>query len=232
MHRYFISDLHLDAGTPHTWRLLDRFADTIASNCDGLYILGDLTEVWVGDDDDAPETARLAQWLRAAAQRFPVYLMHGNRDFLIGEPFTRDAGVDLIPDPFPLDTDVVLCHGDSLCTDDVDYQKMRALFRDPAWQEDILARPLAERRALAAQLRAASASNNANKASNIMDVNQIAVAGLAADHDASIVIHGHTHRPGIHTAAWGTRYVLGDWNRCGWFLEEREGALTLNAFSV
>lgn len=233
---HFISDLHLDTDTSTLWSGLERFITTISPASEGLYILGDLTEVWVGDDDDSTLVDRLRTILTTAASRFPLYLMHGNRDFLIGDRFAREVSATLLPETHsiigPGGGRLLACHGDSLCTDDAEYQQMRTLFRDPAWQAGILAQSLAERRALADQLRAASLANNANKASNIMDVNAGATAALALDHGVDVIIHGHTHRPAHHREPWGDRYVLGDWGRCGWYIEVDANRLGLKSFAL
>jgi UDP-2,3-diacylglucosamine hydrolase len=158
--------------------------------------------------------------------------MAGNRDFLFGERFGRDAGVNLIADPHPLGGGVLLAHGDAFCTDDVEYQQARLVLRSAEWQQDILARSLAQRRALAEGMRAQSRATNANKAENIMDVSTAEVARVMRDHGAHTLIHGHTHRPGVHAEAWGRRYVLGAWERCGWRIEENDGRFELVCFPL
>ena len=161
--------------------------------------------------------------------------MHGNRDFLIGDSFAHSCGVELIDDPLVIERNgqrLCLCHGDALCVDDVAYQRTRAVLRSQAWQDEVRTKSLAERHSLASAMRAQSRAANANKPSNIMDVADSAVAELVAQHDAGALIHGHTHRPGIH--AIGTtaiRYVLGDWNRCGWLLRF-DGSFTLLRFPL
>ena len=219
----FISDLHIDAERPHVLAGLSRFIDCHASGVDALYILGDLAEVWVGDDDDGAVATAIREALARATQRCAVYVMRGNRDFLLGERFAAEAGVTLLPDPSVVDVGgqrVLLAHGDAYCTGDVEYQRMRAQFRSPAWQAEVLAMPLDARRALAASLRAKSRAANETKAENIMDVAPAAVAAALAKADASLLVHGHTHRPGIHPLADGRRrIVLGDWDRCGWMLK-------------
>jgi UDP-2,3-diacylglucosamine hydrolase len=158
--------------------------------------------------------------------------MHGNRDFLIGEHFVRSAGCRLLPDPFRLDADTLLAHGDALCVDDVDYQRHRREVRNPAWQQRVLAQSLAERRALAAGLRAESMQEMATKADHIMDVNAEEVARVMREAGARRLIHGHTHRPAVHRARWGTRYVLGAWDRCGWLLRDQDGQAALQCFPL
>jgi UDP-2,3-diacylglucosamine hydrolase len=218
----FISDLHLDADTPAR---NDAFADFLARECrrcDELYILGDLTEVWVGDDDDAPFASALRQRLAEARRHCAVYLMRGNRDFLIGEAFAARCRLELLADPYVVERNgrrVLLCHGDGLCTDDVAYQRARATLRSIEWQRTVLAKPIDERRLLAASMRAQSRASNANKPSQIMDVARDAIDRIATAHSVDAIVHGHTHRPAIHRCAeLPTRYVLGDWDRCGWVL--------------
>lgn len=231
MSRLFLSDMHLSDPQSAQFRTFARVLQTRLA--DEIYLLGDLCEVWVGDDDDGPLARAFVNLLAAASQRADVFVMHGNRDFLLGERFAREAGVTLIPDPFALSTDILLAHGDAFCIDDADYQQVRRTLRDPAWQQGMLQRPLEERRALAHGMREQSRVSNANKAENIMDVSAPEVARVMTAGGASCLIHGHTHRPGIHPADWGRRYVLGSWEHCGWLLEEdNEGALTLSCLPL
>lgn len=218
----FLSDLHIDETVPHVQAGFERVLTEAAGVADDIYILGDLVEVWVGDDDDAITANRLRGALEAASARCRVHVMHGNRDFLFGDRFAEEAGVTLLPDPTCVqigDRRVLLAHGDAFCTGDEEYQAMRRMFRSPDWQRSVLALPLAERRQLAAGLRAQSIAAGANKAEGIMDVTVEAVAEAMADHGADLLVHGHTHRPAIHELGDGKRrIVLGDWGRCGWTL--------------
>ena len=218
----FLSDLHLDDTVPHVQAGFERVMEEGAEAVDDIYILGDLVEVWVGDDDDAPIANQLRATLKAASERCRVHVMHGNRDFLFGERFAAETGVTLLPDPTCMEIGarkVLLAHGDAFCTGDAEYQAMRRMFRAPDWQRSILARSLDERRQLAAGLRAQSIAAGANKAEGIMDVTAQAVAEAMAEHDTDLLVHGHTHRPAIHDLGDGKRrIVLGDWNRCGWTL--------------
>ena len=225
----FLSDLHIDADEPRVLRGFRDFLAREAPRADALYILGDLVEVWVGDDDDGPTAAAVRKALATASSHCPVFVMHGNRDFLLGDGFAADTGVTLIPDPHVVQPHadgprLLLAHGDAFCTRDAAYQQARAVLRSPAWQSDVLARTLPERRALARSLRDQSRAANANKAENIMDVTEEEVAAAMLHHDCPVLIHGHTHRPGVHEVALGPdgrtghRYVLGDWGRCGWTL--------------
>jgi UDP-2,3-diacylglucosamine hydrolase len=215
----FISDLHLDAGEPDTIQRFVKFVATEARAARAVYILGDLFEAWVGDDEDdprlAPVQAALADLTRAGV---PCSLMHGNRDFLIGPKFCEATGCRLLGDYERVDlygSTVLLTHGDLLCTDDTRYMSLRGTLRNPAWQRDFLAKPLAERRKIAAELRQLSAAEIAAKSYDIMDVNQTTVERVMREHDVSLLLHGHTHRPAIHQFALdekpAVRIVLGAW---------------------
>jgi UDP-2,3-diacylglucosamine hydrolase len=216
----FISDLHLDAGEPETIRRFLRFVDGDARGARALYILGDLFEAWVGDDDDdarlAPVIAALAGLTRAGVA---CSLMHGNRDFLIGPKFCEATGCRLLGEYERIDLygePLLLTHGDLLCTDDTRYQALRATLRKPKWQREFLGKPLAERRKIAAELRELSATEIAAKSYDIMDVNQATVERTMREHRVSLLVHGHTHRPAIHRFALdgapAARIVLGAWH--------------------
>jgi UDP-2,3-diacylglucosamine hydrolase len=227
--RLFLSDLHLADPEAAVFRTFAALLHEQSRQVDEIYLLGDVCEVWVGDDDDGPLARALIDVLARTAEQADLFVMRGNRDFLFGERFEAATGARLIPDPHPLDDDTLLAHGDAYCIDDLPYQNVRRMLRSAAWQQDVLSRSLAERRTLAQAMRQQSAATNANKAENIMDVSAAEVARVMAEHGASRLIHGHTHRPGIHTAAWGRRYVLGAWERCGWVLREDDaGALSLS----
>ena len=236
MSALFISDLHIDATRPAVLAGLRRLIDTEAPCVDSLYILGDLVEVWVGDDDDGPVATSIRETLSAASDHCAVYVMHGNRDFLIGTQLAEQTGATLIDDPSVVEVDnqrVLLAHGDAYCTRDVEYQRLRALFRSPTWQNEVLSSTLEERRALAASLRAKSVAANENKAANIMDVTPSSVRQAMDDAAVSLMVHGHTHRPGIHDLGDGRRrIVLGDWNRCGWKLRLDRGDANLSCFPL
>lgn len=215
----FISDLHLDPLRPQITESFLQFLASEARRADSLYILGDLFEVWIGDDDPDPHHARVMAGLRElAGTGIPVYFMHGNRDFLIGEGFAKLTGCRILSDPTLVElqgTPALLMHGDTLCTDDTEYQRFRSMVRDPAWQQTFLSKPLEERHAFAAQARSESRSQTRQKAESIMDVNQQAVEKIMLQHGVARLIHGHTHRPAIHRFTAGgkphTRIVLGDW---------------------
>ena len=215
----FISDLHLDAARPEITNLFLKFLREEARRASFLYILGDFFEAWIGDDDDDPHHARVMDALRElTAAGVPASLMHGNRDFLIGEAFVRRTGVKLLSDPTVIELygrQTLLMHGDTLCTDDKEYQMVRRMLRDPAWQRDYLAKSLQERRVIAAHARAQSKAHTAAQAEYIMDVNQKAVDDAMQKHKVNRFIHGHTHRPAVHrfksSGKEMERIVLGDW---------------------
>ena len=229
-HRVFISDLHLEDVDSPTFLRFKELMEFESSQVDEIYILGDLVEMWVGDDDDADIATALADVISRA--NCPVFLMHGNRDFLFGERFSKATGAVVLPDPYLTSDGLLLSHGDSLCTDDQKYQQMRTLFRSEAWQQDLLSKSLAERKALGQMLRSQSKEANANKATNIMDVNENALEALFAEHDALTFIHGHTHRPGIHPRNSAVRMVLGAWERCGWLIRQEGSEFKLQSFAL
>jgi UDP-2,3-diacylglucosamine hydrolase len=222
LRRLYVSDLHLETPQSPQFRTFAALLEQHCARLDALFLLGDLCEVWVGDDDDGPFAHALLDLLRNCAARTQVNVMAGNRDFLFGAAFARTTGVRLIDDPHLLPHGILLAHGDAFCVDDGAYQQARALIRSPHWKQTVLARGLPERRALARSLREQSMATNANKAENIMDVSAEEVARVVSQHGADTLIHGHTHRPGIHRAAWGTRYVLGSWEHCAWMLWEQD----------
>jgi UDP-2,3-diacylglucosamine hydrolase len=224
----FISDLHLDAERPEITRLFGRFIDEEARGADALYILGDLFEAWVGDDDPS-ETGRFVADKLASLKRagVPVYFQRGNRDFLVGNAYAARAGMILLPDPavvLLLDRPTLLMHGDLLCTDDVAYQQFRAQTRDPRWQAQFLAQPLAARLAFAQQARNASRARHAElKGQGLMeaitDVSPSTVQATLVRYGIDTLIHGHTHRPAVHAldveGRACRRIVLGDWYEQG-----------------
>ena len=215
----FISDLHLEADRPEIGEQFLDFLDEEAADAEALYILGDFFEYWVGDDDPDDYYASIKRSLRAFTDSgVPVYFMHGNRDFMIGEEFAAETGVTILPDPYQLELygkSVLLSHGDALCTDDVEYQQVRAMTRNREWQAMMLEKPLEERIAIAKHARAQSAERNKTLSESIMDVNPDAVKKAISEHGVEILLHGHTHRPGIHGVEvddrFAKRVVLGDW---------------------
>jgi len=234
----FISDLHLDAERPDITALFGRFVDEEARSADALYILGDLFEAWVGDDDPSETGAYVAQRLRGLREAgVPVYFMRGNRDFLLGDAYARRAGVTILPDPSVVmlhGRPTLLMHGDTLCSDDVDYQQFRAQTRDPDWQRQFLAKPLEARLAFAQQARAASQTRQAGlKAQGAMDaitdVTPATVDSSFARFGVDSMIHGHTHRPAVHEHPGGRRIVLGDWYEQGSVLRVDESGAQLTS---
>ncbi|WP_242108478.1 UDP-2,3-diacylglucosamine diphosphatase [Luteimonas aquatica] len=232
----FISDLHLDPARPEVTRLFGEFVDREAPAAEALYILGDLFEAWVGDDDPSETGAFVAQRLKALRDGgVPVFFMHGNRDFLVGEDYARRAGMTLLADPTVVQLQgrpVLLMHGDLLCTDDTAYQQFRAMTRAPAWQQQFLAQPLAARLAFAQQARAASQARQgelreAGTMETITDVSPQTVAETFARYGVDTIIHGHTHRPAIHRDGAQTRIVLGDWYEQGSVLRVGDGGMEL-----
>lgn len=235
----FVSDLHLDDSRPVAVGHFERFLTGIAPGADHLYILGDLFESWVGDDGIAlPLPARTASLLFEASTRVPIAFMHGNRDFLVAERFAAETGVKLLTDPTVVDlygTPTVLLHGDTLCTGDHAYQHFRAQVRDPAWQAAALARPLTERVAIAQKMRTDSEGAKQGKSMEIMDVAPEAVEEAFAASGCTVMIHGHTHRPGRHVHHVNgrecVRWVLNDWySGCGYLEASPEGIRAVEGF--
>jgi UDP-2,3-diacylglucosamine hydrolase len=233
----FISDLHLEADRPEIGEQFLDFLDEEAADAEALYILGDFFEYWVGDDDPDEYYGSIKRSLRAFTDSgVPVYFMHGNRDFMIGEKFAEETGVTILPDPSPLELygkSVLLSHGDALCTDDTEYQQMRAMTRNPDWQAMMLAKPLEERLAIAKQARAQSQARNKTLSESIMDVNPDAVRQTISEYGVEILLHGHTHRPGIHGVEvddhFAKRVVLGDWYDQGSVVRWDEDGVELSA---
>ncbi len=223
---YFISDLHLEEARPDITGAFFAFLDQIQQDAEALYILGDFFEAWIGDDEHTPLQQAVAARLRSLSkQGAEIFIMHGNRDFLIGDAFCTAAGATLLPDPTVIDIagrPVLLMHGDSLCTRDESYMKFRRMIREPNFLKTFLARPLEDRKTTAAQLRAMSQANNRQKAEDIMDVTPEEVPRIMAEHGVRTMIHGHTHRPAIHNlqveGEAAQRIVLGDWDRDIWTL--------------
>ena len=233
----FVSDLHLDAARPGITRLFLDFLAGEARSAEALYVLGDLFEAWVGDDDPGEPGASVCAALKSVADSgVPVFLMRGNRDFLYGQRMAERCGATLLPDPCVVDlhgVPTLLMHGDLLCTEDTAYQAFRRQVRDPAWQANFLAQPLAARQAFAAQARAASREHQQGASESIMDVTPAAVAETMARFGVSRLIHGHTHRPAMHALLVderpAQRIVLGDWYDQGSVLRLDGDGLSLDA---
>lgn len=224
----FISDLHLCASRPHITAAFLHFLQTSATHAHALYILGDLFEYWIGDDDieDAHITPIIADLRSLAEAGVNVYFMHGNRDFLIADRFCNATKISLLQDPTLINLHgkrVLLSHGDALCTDDTAYQTFRHQVRNQQWQEHFLSQSLQSRRHQVENIRMRSEQEKSTKSAEIMDINQAALAELLADYDyPEIIIHGHTHRPHQHHLQLDnhviTRWVLGDWYEQGSYL--------------
>jgi UDP-2,3-diacylglucosamine hydrolase len=245
----FISDLHLESERPDIGAQFLDFLDNEARSAEALYILGDLFETWVGDDDPDPHYAGIKTALRELTDAgVPVYFMHGNRDFLVGADFAAETGARILADPHLADLygqSVLLSHGDAMCTDDTQYQQVRKMTRAPEWQAMILAKTLPERQAIAAAARAESQQRSSKlvdairdgdrPAIDIMDVNQDAVASTMRDAGVSILLHGHTHRPAVHEfeldGQAATRIVLGDWYEQGSVVRWDESGFSLERLS-
>jgi UDP-2,3-diacylglucosamine hydrolase len=221
----FISDLHLADERPEINAIFFRFLDETAGTADALYILGDLFEYWVGDDQldhDSLARAVVDSLRRVSNSGTNIFFMHGNRDFLIGERFAREAGLTILPDPTLIKLygqPVLLMHGDTLCTDDVAYQKFRAQTRTNEWKDATLARPYKARQQLARSIRTQSDTEKSQKAEEIMDVTEATVEEVFRQHHYPLMIHGHTHRPATHRLLIDDhaceRWVLADWHGRG-----------------
>lgn len=226
MHSIFVSDLHLCPTRPAINRIFVEFLHGPAAQAEALYILGDLFEYWAGDDDDDPFNRSVLASLRTLAdQGVALHLMHGNRDFLIGEVFAEQSGANLIEDPTLIElygTPTLLMHGDTLCTDDIRYQDFRTKVRAPEWQRQFLSRPLAARKQIIAALRTESAGEKQLKSDAIMDVTGASVERELREHDYPRLIHGHTHKPALHRHIVDghscERWVLADWYTSGSYL--------------
>ncbi|SDP24875.1 UDP-2,3-diacylglucosamine diphosphatase [Ectopseudomonas guguanensis] len=222
-----ISDLHLEEKRPDITRAFLHFLATRARQAEALYILGDFFEVWIGDDGMTPFQHEIAGALRTLSDSGTrIHLMHGNRDFLIGKRFCREAGCTLLSDPHKVQMGgepVLLMHGDSLCTLDVGYMKLRRWLRNPLSLLILHNLPLATRQKLARKLRNESRAQTRMKASEIVDVTPEEVVRVMGEYGVRTLIHGHTHRPALHELTVGgqpaRRIVLGDWDRQGWALQ-------------
>lgn len=228
---FFISDLHLEQNKPHLTKAFENFINSKVNSHDELFILGDFFEQWIGDDNEDNFIKGIKNILKLkTAEGLKIYFMHGNRDFLIGDKFCKDVGAKLLKDPFIFNLNgkkIMLMHGDSLCTDDRDYQEFRNLVRNKDWQKDFLSKDLKERKEVAKSLREISSLENKTKDEAIMDVNQDEVLRIIENHSLDVLIHGHTHRPYIHDENGVPRMVLGDWGDFLWFIESSKGDLNL-----
>ncbi|MCX7083946.1 MAG: UDP-2,3-diacylglucosamine diphosphatase [Methylococcales bacterium] len=216
----FISDLHLGLEKPDITRRFLHFLKTRANTADSLYILGDLFDAWIGDDDPTPPNNQIRKHLRELVQSgVPVFLQPGNRDFLLGQKFCKDTGVVLLDDYVVIDlfgTPTLLTHGDLLCTDDLAYQEFREKSHTDAWKSNVLSKPLLLRLLVARWYRIRSYFHKRKKSTDIMDVNPLTVIEKMSEYNCERLIHGHTHRPAIHDFSIGNisaqRYVLAAWD--------------------
>lgn len=223
MHALVVSDLHIDATHAAIGRQFVAFLDGEARAADALYILGDLFETWIGDDDRDPHRQEvIAALKRLSASGVELYVMAGNRDFLYGRDFETATGATVLTDPTLVTRygrTVLVTHGDALCTDDAPYQRLRAMVRDPEWQRVFLRLPRATREALAEAARTGSKQHTAQQSQMLMDVNPDAVTAVFRAADVDTILHGHTHRPGLHDLRIDgrprRRIVTGDWTHDG-----------------
>ncbi|MCV6603943.1 MAG: UDP-2,3-diacylglucosamine diphosphatase [Porticoccaceae bacterium] len=232
----FISDLHLAPERPKVTQAFYDFLTKEAQQAEALYILGDLFEAWVGDDDPSDFLAEVKTRLRKLSDSgTKLYFLHGNRDFMVGKRFARATGCTLLPQHHVIDLygqRLLLLHGDTLCTDDIAYQKFRRKVRNPLGTWLLNRLPLKKRLQIAADWRAKSMNANSNKASNIMDVNGDEVERLFSQYRVKKMVHGHTHRPARHNHNSGERIVLGDWHHQGWVLKADQSSLELTSFAI
>ena len=236
MKHRFISDIHLSDKHPELTQAFYTFLKESKEACTHLFILGDLFEAWIGDDDSTPLIQEIKSVLREFTTNGPeTFFIHGNRDFLIGQTFAEETGITILPDPYSLvinEQKIVISHGDFLCTDDVDYITFRNQVRTQEWQSDFLQKPLSEREAIAVSMRDASQEATAEKSNTITDVNLDAVNSFIDEHKPDFFIHGHTHRPDIHNLESAKRIVLGDWGDSGWYCWLDKDSYQLEQFSI
>ena len=235
----FISDLHLNEGRPDITQAFLTFLEETVSKAEKLYILGDLFETWIGDDNQNDLISIIREALLKTNKTVEIFMMHGNRDFLLGHEFALSSGMKLINDPKLekiFGRHVLLMHGDLLCTKDIDYQAFRKTSRDPQWQKDFLSKSLIERNEIARELRDISKQATGQKKEDIMDVTPEEVFKTMEESSVNLLIHGHTHRPGSHDIKINNqpakRIVLGDWDKYGLYLWMDSSSCELKKFSI
>ena len=232
----FISDLHLSTERPEVTRAFLTFLQQHADSTEALFVLGDLFEAWIGDDDTCATGLEVQEAFKQLTDKgVGLFIQHGNRDFFIGKRFCKATGATLLADEHLveyMDKTVLVMHGDTLCTDDVDYIRFRKKIRHPVSKALLQLLPLTYRQKLANAMRAKSKAANANKPSAIMDVNANAVEAVMTKHCVSTLIHGHTHRPDRHQHENGERIVLGDWHDKGWYIAWDLAGINLNNFNI
>lgn len=234
----FASDLHLEDQRPDILRAFFRLLDEQKQGLERLYLLGDIFEVWLGDDAPSTSADALAEKLSALARDgVDIFLLHGNRDFLIGPAYAARCGATLLHEPVLLNVagrKAALLHGDTLCTQDTDYMAFRRMVRDPQWVAQFLEKPLEERIAIGRSLREKSKESAQQKQDYIMDVTQDEVVATLRNLNVELLIHGHTHRPAVHDLVVdgkpAQRIVLGDWYKQGWYLRADANDLQLKPF--
>jgi UDP-2,3-diacylglucosamine hydrolase len=237
MNVLFIADLHLSEERPHITAAFFAFLAEKAVFCERLYILGDFFDAWIGDDDDRLLAAEVAHALRKTSDKgVQIFFQHGNRDFLLSDDYAMRCGMQLLPELYLMELAgrrYLLAHGDQFCTSDVSYQQFRTMVRDPQWQKSFLAKPLPERRSIAANLRTKSREANSLKAEDIMDVSSEAIVLAMQQFNVTTLIHGHTHRPCRHALQLPDgcaveRVVLGEWAHSYWILKMDDTGLCLD----
>ena len=235
----FISDLHLHEGRPDITQAFLTFLEETASKAEKLYILGDLFEAWIGDDDQNDFISNIQSALLKINKTTEVFFMHGNRDFLIGSEFASSSGLKLLNDPCSEEmfgNQVLLMHGDLLCIEDHDYQAFRKTSRDPKWQNEFLTKTIQERQEIAHNLRTISKEATGTKKEEIMDVSVTEVIRTMKESSVNLLIHGHTHRPKSHKITVNDqpaeRIVLGDWDTYGWYIWMDSSSCELKNFSI
>lgn len=232
---YFISDLHLGEEFQEITDCFERFMRELAPKAEALYVLGDLFEVWIGDDNETEFNNHIAHIFKQTSQHLPIYFIHGNRDFAIGRKFAEKAGFTILEEQTVIDlygTPTLLMHGDELCTQDIEYQKFRKRARSKWWLTLMGALPLSFRQHLANRGRKRSMSNKQRLAADIMDVTPSEVVHALEKHQVQTMIHGHTHRPAVHQLTANgqpaKRIVLGDWYEQGSYITAKEDDITLH----
>ena len=234
----FISDLHLEPIENNRLKTFYNLLSRANDDFDALYIIGDLFEYWIGDDDQHPVNRNIIQNIKKSTDNgLGIFLMHGNRDFLLGSKFEEMTGAKIIDDMTIIEDEfckIMVSHGDVFCTDDIEYQKLKKTLRSDEWIKSFLSKTIEERIIFANQLRSQSAESSSNKAESIMDVNLDYVDEVIEKNNLDILIHGHTHRPAIHKLDSGaSRAVLGSWeNNEGWIIEYKQGNIDLKSFPL
>ena len=218
----FISDIHLSSDKPHLTDFFKSFIEQCCETATHIYILGDLFDLWLGDDDESHFAREVKATLKKATDKgINLFFQKGNKDFTIGKKFARQTNIQILPDEYIVDhfgQRALLMHGDSLCTDDIDYQKFRRKSRHPLYLWCLLKIPLNFRKKLAAKWRKDNFEAKLLKDEEIMDVSESTVLEKMQIHDVEVLLHGHTHRPNIHKNSFGQRIVLGEWSERAWYV--------------